>query len=75
MPHPDPDVLIKRLDPDVPLPSYAYPGDAGADLTIAEDIELGPGERVLVRTGLAIGSTAGTTKRSGALSPPSSTEN
>ena len=54
MPHPDPDVLIKRLDPDVPMPSYAHPGDAGADLTIAEDIELGPGERALVRTGLAI---------------------
>lgn len=54
MPHPEPDVLIKRLDPDVPMPSYAHPGDAGADLTIAEDIELGPGERALVRTGLAI---------------------
>ena len=29
----EPDVLIKRLDPGVPLPSYAHPGDAGADLT------------------------------------------
>jgi dUTP pyrophosphatase len=47
-------VLIKRLDPGVPLPSYVHPGDAGADLTTAEDVELGPGERVLVRTGLAI---------------------
>ncbi len=54
MPHPDPDVLIRRLDPGVPMPSYAHPGDAGADLAIAEDIELGPGERALVRTGLAI---------------------
>ena len=54
MPHPEPDVLIKRLDPDVPMPSYAHSGDAGADLAIAEDIELGPGERALVRTGLAI---------------------
>src|SRR5690242_21285085 len=54
LPHPEPDVLIKRLDPGVPMPSYAHPGDAGADLTIAEDIELGPGERALVRTGLAI---------------------
>jgi len=52
--HQEPDVLIKRLDPDVLMPSYAHPGDAGADLTIAEDIELGPGERALVRTGLAI---------------------
>jgi len=47
-------VLIKRLDPGVPLPSYAHPGDAGADLTTAEDVELGPGERALVRTGIAI---------------------
>ncbi|HEV2537227.1 MAG TPA: dUTP diphosphatase [Streptosporangiaceae bacterium] len=54
MPDPGPDVLIQRLDAGVPLPSYAHPGDAGADLTIAEDIELGPGERALVRTGLAI---------------------
>jgi dUTP pyrophosphatase len=54
LPHPEPDVLIRRLDPDVPMPSYAHPGDAGADLAIAEDIELGPGERALVRTGLAI---------------------
>ena len=37
-----PDVLIKRLDPGVPLPSYAHPGDAGADLAAAEDVELGP---------------------------------
>ncbi len=54
MPHSEPDVLIMRLDPSVPLPSYAHPGDAGADLTTAEDVELGPGERTLVRTGLAI---------------------
>jgi dUTP diphosphatase len=54
MPQSQPDVLIKRLDPGVPLPSYAHPGDAGADLTTAEDVELGPGERALVRTGLAI---------------------
>ena len=54
MPHSEPDVLIMRLDPGVPLPSYAHPGDAGADLTTAEDVELGPGERALVRTGLAI---------------------
>ena len=59
MPHSDPDVLIKRLDPGVPLPSYAYPGDAGADLTAAEDVQLAPGERALVRTGLAIALPAG----------------
>ncbi len=49
-----PDVLIKRLDAGVPLPSYAFPGDAGADLTAADDVELAPGERALVGTGLAI---------------------
>ena len=53
MPASEPDVLIKRLDPGVPLPSYAHPGDAGADLTLAEDVELAPGQRALVRTGLA----------------------
>ena len=54
MPHYQPDVLIKRLHPGVPLPSYAHPGDAGADLATAEDVELGPGERALVPTGIAI---------------------
>ena len=38
----------------MPLPAYAHPGDAGADLSAAEDVELGPGERALVRTGIAI---------------------
>ena len=59
MPPSEADVLIKRLDPGVPLPSYSHPGDAGADLATAEDVELGPGERVLVRTGLAIALPAG----------------
>ena len=45
-------VSIVRLDPGLPLPSYAHPGDAGADLLAAEDVELGPGERRLVPTGL-----------------------
>jgi dUTP pyrophosphatase len=49
-----PDVLITRLDPAVPLPAYARPGDAGADLCSAEDVVLQPGERALVRTGVAI---------------------
>lgn len=48
------DVLVRLLDPDLPLPAYAHPGDAGADLVTAEDVELGPGERKLVRTGVAI---------------------
>lgn len=48
------DVLIKRVDPGVPLPCYVHPGDAGADLVTAEDVELKPGERALVPTGIAI---------------------
>lgn len=48
------EVLIQRLDPELPLPSYAHPGDAGADLHAAEDVELLPGERAVVRTGVAI---------------------
>jgi dUTP pyrophosphatase len=59
LPHSEPDVLIKRLDPGVPMPSYAHPGDAGADLTAAEDVKLAPGERALVRTGLAMALPAG----------------
>ncbi|MEI6648357.1 MAG: dUTP diphosphatase [Actinomycetes bacterium] len=47
-------VLITRLDPSVPLPRYAKPGDAGADLTSRIDITLAPGERALVPTGIAI---------------------
>jgi dUTP pyrophosphatase len=53
------DVLITRLDPDVPLPSYAQPHDAGADLVSAEDVDLGPGERAVVGTGIAIALPAG----------------
>jgi dUTP diphosphatase len=48
------DVLIQRLDPDLPVPAYAHSGDAGADLVTAADIELAPGERALVPTGIAI---------------------
>lgn len=48
------EVLVTRLDPDVPLPAYARPGDAGADLVAAADVDLGPGERAMVRTGIAI---------------------
>jgi deoxyuridine 5''-triphosphate nucleotidohydrolase (dut) len=48
------EVLIQRLDPDLPPPAYAHPGDAGADLYAREDVELLPGERAVVPTGLAI---------------------
>ncbi|MEV4217917.1 MULTISPECIES: dUTP diphosphatase [Nonomuraea] len=48
------EVLIQRLDPGLPVPRYAHPGDAGADLYSAEDAELLPGERAVIRTGVAI---------------------
>ena len=48
------DVLVTRLDPDIPMPAYAQPGDAGADLRSAVDITLAPGERAMVPTGIAI---------------------
>lgn len=47
-------VLVQRLDADLPLPAYAHPGDAGADLVTAVDAELGPGERAVLPTGVAI---------------------
>ena len=53
------EVLITRLDPDVPLPSYAHAGDAGADLVTTVDVSLAPGERALVPTGIAIALPAG----------------
>jgi len=52
--HPDLDVQVQRLDPDLPLPSYAHPGDAGADLLTTVDVTLAPGERALVPTGVAL---------------------
>jgi dUTP pyrophosphatase len=50
----DVDVLVVRLDPGLPLPEYARPGDAGVDLRTAVDVTLAPGERALLPTGLAI---------------------
>ena len=47
-------VHIKLLDPELPAPAYATPGDAGADLRSRIDFELEPGERALVPTGVAI---------------------
>jgi dUTP pyrophosphatase len=47
-------VSVLRLDPDLPLPSYAHPGDAGADLYAREGVTLKPGERRLVPTGIAL---------------------
>jgi dUTP pyrophosphatase len=47
-------VLIRRLDPDLPVPVRSHPGDAGADLYAAADVELAPGQRAVVPTGVAI---------------------
>ena len=48
-------VPVIRLDPDAPLPAYAKPGDAGADLVANEDTVLDPGGgRALVGTGIAV---------------------
>jgi dUTP pyrophosphatase len=47
-------VGLVRLDSGLPIPRYAHAGDAGADIAIAQDCELAPGERKLVGTGLAI---------------------
>jgi len=48
------EVLIRRLDPGLPLPSRAHPGDAGSDLYAAADVELAPGQRAVIGTGVAI---------------------
>jgi dUTP pyrophosphatase len=47
-------VLLQRLDGDLPVPSYARPGDAGADLVTTVDLTLAPGERRTVPTGVAV---------------------
>ncbi len=48
------EIAVQRLDAELPLPSYAHPGDAGADLRAAVAVDLAPGERALVPTGVAI---------------------
>jgi dUTP diphosphatase len=47
-------LAVVRLDRDLPMPSRAHDGDAGVDLYSAQDVELGPGERALVPTGIAV---------------------
>jgi dUTP pyrophosphatase len=48
------EVLLSRIDPGVPLPAYAQPGDAGVDLVTTTDVRIEPGERAVVGTGIAI---------------------
>lgn len=47
-------VRVRRLDPDLPLPTYAREGDAGLDLHAREGVTLAPGERALLPTGIAL---------------------
>lgn len=47
-------IRLKQLDPGLPVPEYAYEGDAGCDLRSSVDVELLPGERSMVPTGIAI---------------------
>jgi dUTP pyrophosphatase len=53
-PHPELEIQVRRLDPAVPLPAYAHPGDAGADLVTTEAAVLAPGERAVLPTGIAM---------------------
>jgi dUTP pyrophosphatase len=48
------EIAVKRLHDDATLPTRAYEGDAGLDLAACERVELAPGERALVGTGLAV---------------------
>ncbi len=47
-------LAVVRLDRDLPMPSRAHDGDAGVDLFSALDVELAPGQRALVPTGIAV---------------------
>lgn len=64
-----PRLEIQRLDPGLPLPAYQREGDAGLDLHSAADVTIGPGERTVVGTGIAVAIPSGyvglTTPRSG----------
>ena len=53
-------IKIQLLDPEIPLPTRAHAGDAGADLCATEDITLEPGQRAVVGTGIAIALPEGT---------------
>jgi dUTP pyrophosphatase len=54
MPLPELDVPVRLTAPEGTVPRYALPGDAGADLSLAEDVDLAPFERALVGTGVAV---------------------
>ena len=48
------EILVRRLDTELPLPERAHPGDAGVDLRSTIELSLKPGERAVVPTGLAV---------------------
>ncbi len=48
------EILLRRTDPEVPVPSYQHPGDAGCDLVTTEGAELAPGERAVLPTGISL---------------------
>ncbi|KGM19437.1 MULTISPECIES: dUTP diphosphatase [Corynebacterium] len=58
-PHNEPKLNLVRLDKDLPLPTRAHPSDAGIDLYSAEDVQIDPGQRQLVGTGIALGLPVG----------------
>jgi dUTP pyrophosphatase len=53
------EILIRRLDDGLPLPGRAHPGDAGCDLFLTDNVDIGPGQRVVVGTGVCIALPAG----------------
>lgn len=48
------EILVRRLDERVAMPTYSHPGDAGADLATTVDLALAPGERAVVPTGISL---------------------
>jgi len=54
-----PEILVQRLDPELPLPGYAHADDAGADLMTRVDVVLAPGARAVVPTGIALALPSG----------------
>ena len=48
------EILVTKLDEDAVIPTYAKPGDAGADLYALNEVTLPPGHRALIKTGIAI---------------------
>jgi dUTP pyrophosphatase len=53
------ELAVRRLDPAVALPGYAHDGDAGLDLAASRSVDIRPGERAAVPTGLAVAIPAG----------------